>query len=135
MLLTTLCYIEQDGKYLMLYRNKKENDINEGKWIGVGGRFEEGETPEECMIREVKEETGLTVEGFSYRGLVTFIQEGGIIEYMHLYTVDKFSGEIMECDEVLQQSVEISEDMQELIHHFDVVSFFLVSCILSHQIK
>ena len=99
MLLTTLCYIEQDGRYLMLYRNKKENDINEGKWIGVGGRFEEGETPEECMIREVKEETGLTVEGFSYRGLVTFIQEGGIIEYMHLYTVDKFSGEIIECDE------------------------------------
>ena len=61
MKLTTLCYIEQDGKYLMLYRNKKENDINEGKWIGVGGRFEEGETPEECVLREVQEETGLTL--------------------------------------------------------------------------
>lgn len=99
MLLTTLCYIEQDGNYLMLYRNKKENDINEGKWIGVGGRFEEGETPEECMMREVKEETGLTVESFIYRGLVTFIQEDGIIEYMHLYTINGFSGDLIECNE------------------------------------
>lgn len=99
MQLTTLCYIEKDDNYLMLYRNKKENDINEGKWIGVGGRFEEGETPEECMLREVREETGLEVLGFKYRGLVTFISEGKMIEYMHLYTIHEFSGELVECNE------------------------------------
>ena len=97
--LTTLCYIERDGKYLMLHRNKKENDINEGKWIGVGGKFEFGETPEECMVREVMEETGLTVNAYTYRGLVTFVQEGVECEYMHLFTATEFSGEITDCNE------------------------------------
>ncbi|MBE5894235.1 MAG: 8-oxo-dGTP diphosphatase [Lachnospiraceae bacterium] len=97
--LTTLCYIERDGKYLMLHRNKKENDINEGKWIGVGGKFEFGETPEECMVREVMEETGLTVNAYTYRGLVTFVQEGVECEYMHLFTVEEYTGEPTECEE------------------------------------
>ncbi len=97
--LTTLCYIEKDNKYLMLYRNKKENDLNEGKWIGVGGRFETGETPEECMKREILEETGLSVLKYRYRGLITFVSEGNIVEYMHLYTVSEFAGELTECNE------------------------------------
>ncbi|MBQ4373951.1 MAG: NUDIX domain-containing protein, partial [Lachnospiraceae bacterium] len=72
---TTLCYIEQNGRYLMLLRNKKAQDLNEGKWIGVGGKFEEGETPEECLLREVKEETGLTLTDYRYRGVITFVSD------------------------------------------------------------
>ncbi len=96
--LTTLCYVERDGKYLMLHRTKREGDINHDKWLGVGGHFEEGESPEECMCREVKEETGLTVRAWRARGIVTFIG-GGICEYMHLFTVDDFTGEVTDCDE------------------------------------
>ena len=73
MRLTTLCYIEKDDKYLMLHRVKKVNDENHDKWIGVGGKFEEGESPEDCLLREVYEETGLTLTSYKYRGLVTFI--------------------------------------------------------------
>ena len=72
MINSTLCYIEQDNSYLMLYRNKKENDLNEGKWVGVGGKFEKGESPEECLIREVKEETGFELSSFVLRGIITF---------------------------------------------------------------
>ncbi len=96
--LTTLAYVEQDGKYLMLHRTKREGDINHDKWLGVGGHFEAGESPDECMCREVKEETGLTATSWRARGLVTFIG-GGICEYMHLFTVDGFQGEVIECDE------------------------------------
>ena len=99
MRLTTLCYIEQDGKYLMLHRTKKEVDFNKDKWIGVGGKFEENETPEECLLREVKEETGLTLEGYRLRGIITFISDIYETEYMYLYTADKFSGSISDCDE------------------------------------
>ena len=95
--MTTLCYIEHDGKYLMLYRNKKENDINEGKWIGVGGHFEEGESPEECLVREVKEETGLTLTHWRSRGLLTFIW-GNMTEFIHLYTADGWTGEMIQGD-------------------------------------
>ena len=80
--LSTLCYIERDGKYLMLHRTVKENDINKDKWIGVGGHFEEDESPEECVLREVKEETGYTLTSYRYRGIVTFVTEKGITEYM-----------------------------------------------------
>ena len=83
---TTLCYIERDGQYLMLYRNKKKNDVNHGKWIGVGGKCEEGESPEDCLVREVKEETGYTLASFTPRGLVTFLTDNGENEYMFLYT-------------------------------------------------
>ena len=81
--LTTLCYIEKDNKYLMLHRIKKENDINHDKWIGVGGKFELGESPEECLLREVKEETGYTLTAWKYRGIITFVYGEDIVEYIH----------------------------------------------------
>ena len=96
---TTLCYLERDGKYLMLHRTKKEGDLNKDKWIGVGGKFEYGESPDECLLREVKEETGLTLLNYSFRGIVTFIYGSDVVEYMHLYTADKFEGELIDCDE------------------------------------
>ena len=97
--LTTLCYIEKDGKYLMLHRVKKEKDVNKDKWIGIGGHFEEGESPEECLLREAKEETGLTLLSWQFRGIVTFIAVGWPAEYMCLYTADAFEGELRECSE------------------------------------
>ena len=83
---TTLCYLERDGKVLMLFRNRKKNDVNKGKWIGIGGKFEEGESPEECAAREVREETGLTIENAKLRGIVTFVYDADPSEYMFLYT-------------------------------------------------
>ena len=97
--LSTLCYIEKDGQYLMLHRTVKENDVNKDKWIGVGGHFEQGESPEECLLREVKEETGYTLVSWKYRGIVTFVYGGDLVEYMSLYTADGFEGEPTECDE------------------------------------
>ena len=93
---STLCYIERDGRYLMLHRIKKEHDVNRDKWIGVGGGFEEGESPEDCVLREAWEETGLTLQAPRLRGIVTFVYDGGgerITEYMFLYTADRFTGE------------------------------------------
>lgn len=95
---TVLCYIERDGKYLMLYRNRKKNDVNAGKYIGVGGKFEAGESPEECLLREVKEETGLTLRSYAFRGVVTFVFDGES-EYMFLYTADGFEGTLTDCNE------------------------------------
>ena len=97
--LTTLCYIIKDDCYLMMHRVKKEKDINKDKWIGVGGHFEYGESPDECLIREVKEETGLTLLDYKARGIVTFLYGEDVVEYMHLYTADRFEGELSECDE------------------------------------
>ena len=96
---TTLCYIEKNNMYLMLHRTKKENDMNRDKWIGIGGKFETGETPEQCMLREIKEETGLTATDYQYRGVVTFISDIYESEAMHLYSVYGFTGEIIDCDE------------------------------------
>ncbi len=96
---TTLCYIEKEGKYLMLYRNKKENDANAGKYIGIGGHLENGETPQECVVREAKEETGLILKNVKYRGIVTFISDIYEDEQMHLFTSTDFSGELVECNE------------------------------------
>lgn len=95
---SVLCYIERDGQYLLLYRNKKKDDINGGKWIGVGGKFEAGESPEEALLREVREETGLTLTRYQRRGVVTFVY-GDLTEYMFLYTADRFEGTLTECDE------------------------------------
>lgn len=97
--LTTLCYIERDGAYLMLHRVKKQQDINKDKWIGVGGHFEEGESPEECLLREVAEETGLTLTDYRLRGVITFMTDTYPAEYMFLYTAEGFSGTIHVCDE------------------------------------
>ena len=94
--LTTLCYIEKDQKYLMLHRVKKQKDVNKDKWIGIGGHFELGESPEECLLREVKEETGLTLTSYTLHGIITFISDGWGCEYMHLYTADTFEGTLTE---------------------------------------
>ncbi len=93
MLNTTLCYIEKDGCYLMMHRTKKENDINRDKWIGIGGKFEDGESPEECLIREVREETGLILKDWSYRAIITFTSDKYPTEYMHLFTSSEFVSE------------------------------------------
>lgn len=97
--LTTLCYIEKEESYLMLHRVKKVNDENHDKWIGVGGKFEYGESPEECLLREVKEETGLTLKKYQFRGLVTFVSNEWGTEYMHLFTATEYEGEMNECEE------------------------------------
>lgn len=99
-MMTTLCYLERDGKYLMLHRVKKKNDPNHDKWIGLGGKFEAAESPEDCMLREVWEETGLTVTEFQYRGIVTFVNGTETCEYMHLFLCTDWVGTLAEeCDE------------------------------------
>lgn len=97
--LTTLCYIEKNNQYLMLHRVVKKNDINKDKWVGIGGHFEKDESPEECLLREAKEETGLTLTSYRFRGLVTFLSDKWDTEYMCLYTADAYEGELRECDE------------------------------------
>ena len=99
MLNTTLCYIERDGCYLMLHRIKKEQDMNHDKWVGIGGKFEDKESPEDCVLREVLEETGLTLAHMEYRGIVTFVSNEYPTEYMHLFWADGFTGQLRECDE------------------------------------
>ena len=99
MLNTTLCYITRGDEVLMLHRVKKKNDVNQDKWIGVGGKFEEGESPEDCLCREVWEETGLKLQSWRYCGIVTFTCEGWEGEYMHLFTSDDFTGELKVCEE------------------------------------
>ena len=99
MLNSTLCYIERGDAWLLMHRVKKENDVNRDKWIGPGGKFEDGESPEECMLREVREETGLTLTSYRFRGIVTFVSDRWETEYMHLFTADGFEGELRQCDE------------------------------------
>ena len=99
MLNTTLCYISRGSEYLMLHRVKKQNDVNRDKWIGIGGKFEPDESPDECLLREAKEETGLTLTSWRYRGIVTFVNTVCESEYMHLFTSDDYEGEIKQCDE------------------------------------
>lgn len=96
---TTLCYLERGDSYLMLHRVKKENDANRDKWIGVGGKFEDKESPEDCMKREIFEETGFTAKAWRYRGIVTFVSDRFETEYMHLFTVQDWDGEQKVCDE------------------------------------
>ncbi len=97
--LSTLCYIEKDGQYLMLHRTRKKHDVNKDKWIGVGGHFLPDESPEECLLREVREETGYTLLNYAFRGIVTFVSGDGLTEYMRLYTADRFAGDPVERDE------------------------------------
>ena len=124
--LTTLCYIEKDGKYLMMHRVKKKNDINKDKWIGVGGHFEYGESPEECLLREVKEETGLTLLDYKARGIITFIYGENVVEYMHLFTSDFYEGDLIECDEGELVWVPIDEVQNLPIWEGDKVFFKLL---------
>lgn len=104
--LTTLCYIENENQYLMLHRIRKKNDVNHDKWIGVGGKFEHGESPEECLLREVKEETGYTLTSWKYRGIITFVYGEDIVEYMSLYTADQYEGTQIDCDEGMLEWVD-----------------------------
>ena len=99
MLLSTLCYIEKDDSYLMLHRVKKVQDVNKDKWIGIGGKFEDKESPEDCLLREVREETGLTLTSWRFRGLITFVNDLYETEYMHLFTADAWTGRLTDCDE------------------------------------
>ena len=108
LLATTLCYIEHNGCYLMLHRISKANDPNQDKWIGVGGKFEEGESPEECVLRETREEPGLTLTKFQYRGLVTFVCPPWESEHMHLFTATEFTGTLTDCDEGVLEWVPIA---------------------------
>ena len=107
--MTTLCYVEKADAYLMLHRVSKKQDVNKDKWIGIGGHFEEGESPEDCLLREAYEETGLTLTSWKFRGIVTFTQEGYGTEYMCLYTADEFSGELKDCDEGILEWVKKEE--------------------------
>lgn len=113
--LTTLCYIEKDDKYLMLHRVKKKNDINHDKWLGIGGKLEKNESPEECLLREVFEETGLRLNSFRRRGFITFCNDD-YCEYMFLFTSDDFSGELKsssDCEEGVLEWVD-KEDIFKL---------------------
>lgn len=111
MRLTTICYIEQDGNYLMLHRTKKENDQSHDKWLGIGGKFEKDESPDECILREVKEETGLTLTSYQLRGVMTFVSDIWETEYMFIYTADRFEGELTECSEGDLQWIKKTEVM------------------------
>lgn len=145
--LTTLCYIEKDDQYLMLHRVKKKQDVNRDKWIGVGGHFEAGESPEECLLREVREETGLTLTGWQFRGIVTFtfrqpdvdtvgwMKDGKLVkddivqadmEYMCLYTADGYQGTISDCEEGTLEWVPKDAIYQLPIWEGDKVFFHLL---------
>ncbi len=124
--LTTLCYIEQDGKYLMMHRVKKENDINKDKWIGVGGHFEPDESPEECLLREVKEETGLTLASWRLRGIISFLCDRWQTEYMFLYTADAFTGTLSECSEGSLEWIEKKDVYQLPVWEGDKIFFRLL---------
>ncbi|MCR4956889.1 MAG: 8-oxo-dGTP diphosphatase [Lachnospiraceae bacterium] len=106
MLNTTLCYIEKDNRYLMLHRVKKQHDISKDKWLGVGGKFLENETPDECLLREVKEETGLTLKDYRLRGVITFLSDLYEGEYMYLYTASSYQGTITDCNEGVLEWIE-----------------------------
>lgn len=124
---STLCYIEHDGSYLMLHRIKKENDCNRDKWIGIGGGMEEGESPLDCILREAMEETGLTLEDPSYRGLVTFVSDIYETEQMHVFTCENYSGTLKECDEGALEWVPKSKVTELPIWEGDKIFLELIS--------
>ena len=124
--LSTLCYIENNDQYLMLHRVIKKNDVNKDKWIGVGGHFEDGESPEECVLREVKEETGYTLTSYQYRGLVTFVFADVETEYMSLFTADGFEGEPIPCNEGVLEWVDIEKVWKLNLWEGDKIFFRLL---------
>ena len=124
--ITTLCYIEKDECYLMLHRVKKAVDINKDKWIGIGGHLEEGESPEECLVRETREETGLELTDYSLRGVITFVTDRYPTEYMFLYTAAGFSGTLLSCDEGDLEWVPIKDVEKLPIWEGDKVFFRLL---------
>ena len=119
---TVLCYIEKKHQYLMLFRNKKINDINKGKYIGIGGHLEKGESKEEALIREIKEETGLSLSSYEYRGKILF-QSDDLIEIMHLYTSKEFSGNLIDCDEGELSWIDIDDILK--LPHWEGDEYFL----------
>ena len=128
MINSTLIYIEKDGKYLMLHRIKKENDINKDKWIGIGGKFIDNESPYECAVREVKEETNLDINSLSYRGVVTFVSDRYETEYMHLFHTKDFSGEVnYNCNEGVLEWIDKDEVLQLPIWEGDKIFLDLLS--------
>ena len=126
MKITTLCYIEKEDAYLMLHRVKKAHDVNKDKWIGVGGKFEADESPEECLLREVKEETGLTLTQWRLRGVLTFRCVGWESEYIFLYTADKYEGTIGECNEGTLEWVKKAELDRLRLWEGDLIFFELL---------
>ena len=121
---TTLCYIERSGKYLMLHRIRKDNDMNHDKWVGIGGKFEDKESPEDCVLREVKEETGLTLTHMEYRGIVTFVSDEYPTEYMHLFWADQFTGTLRpDCKEGVLEW--ISKEQLQAIPKWEGDAIFL----------
>ncbi|MBQ8302205.1 MAG: 8-oxo-dGTP diphosphatase [Clostridia bacterium] len=124
---TTLCYIEKDGAYLMIHRVKKQNDMNKDKWLGVGGKLEEGESPFDCARREIKEETGVIVKDLNYRGIITFVSDLYGTEYMHLFTATEFVGEInYDCNEGNLEWVKKSDIPSLPIWEGDKIFFDLI---------
>ncbi len=124
--LTTLCYVEQDGKYLMMHRIKKKHDINKDKWVGIGGHFEKDESPEDCLLREAKEETGLTLLSYRLRGIVTFLSDAWQTEYMFLYTADAFEGHLSDCREGVLEWIPKEEVYRLPIWEGDKIFFRLL---------
>lgn len=125
---TTLCYIEKENSYLMMHRIKKKNDINQDKWVGVGGKFENGESPYDCARREIYEETGLLANSLFYRGIVTFVSDVYGTEYMHLFTCEDFSGKLKEdCDEGELLWIDKSEVTNLPIWEGDKIFFELIN--------
>lgn len=107
---TSLCYIKKDSSYLMLHRTKKKNDENKDKWVGIGGKLENGESPFDCARREIREEVGLVAEKLNYRGIITFVSDIYGTEYMHLFTCEKFSGNLVQsCNEGVPEWIEIKK--------------------------
>lgn len=123
--MTTLCYLEKDGCYLMLHRTARKQDVNKDKWIGVGGHFEQGESPDDCLIREVREETGYTLTDYRFRGLVTFCTET-VCEHMCLYTAEGFTGIPIECDEGMLEWVPKEKVLDLNIWEGDKIFFYLL---------